>query len=165
MSSENNHFDSHDAGPEWATPEWVWHPLSVSLGGFDLDPASGAEIEPIADTRFTIEDNGLEQEWFGDVWLNPPYGRSHNPEWASKVSEAKDNADSITALVPASTDTQWFQQHYSHADYLTFVEGRISFNGDKDGKATFANVICSFGNFDADYISQLQRIGFVTETI
>jgi hypothetical protein len=88
--SENNHYDSYNAGPEWATPEWIWYPLSKTVGDFDLDPASGAESNPIAGERYTVEDNGLEQEWFGDVWLNPPYGRNHNPEWARKVTRERE---------------------------------------------------------------------------
>lgn len=162
--SENNHYDTYNAGPEWGTPEWVWYPLSKTLDGFDLDPASGAESNPIAEERYNVEDNGLKQEWFGDVWLNPPYGRQHNPEWAEKVSEEKANAETITALVPASTDTQWFQNNYTKADYLTFIEGRISFDGG-GGNATFPNVLCSFGDFNEDYIHQLERLGTVTKTV
>lgn len=62
-----------EAGVEWGTPEYVVSPLSDALDGFDLDPASGAEPVPYADERYTVEDDGLAQDWFGDVWLNPPY--------------------------------------------------------------------------------------------
>lgn len=78
-------YDSHEAGYEWGTPRWVVKPLSDALNGFDLDPASGAEPEPYADERYTIYDNGLAKEWFGDVWLNPPYGPDHNEKWAKKT--------------------------------------------------------------------------------
>jgi hypothetical protein len=77
----------------------------------------------------------------------------------------RENTNTITALVPASTDTQWFQNNYAKADYLTFIEGRVSFHGEKDGKATFANVICSFGEFNDEYLHQLKELGFVTQTI
>lgn len=160
---KNRHYDSYDTGPEWGTPSWVWEPLAEALGGFDLDPASGAEEKPIADTRWTIEDDGLSKEWYGDVWLNPPYGRSFNGEWGEKVSDeiSRGHLDTLTALVPASTDTQWFQNHYANADTLTFIEGRIGFDGAGKSKASFASVIATWGSVPQDYIETLHSHGFV----
>jgi len=155
------HYDSHDAGPEWGTPEWIWKPLADSLGGFDLDPASGAEAAPIADTRFTVKDDGLAQDWFGDVWLNPPYGREFNRKWASKVGEEwqAGNPDTMTVLVPASMETDWFQGTYIHADYLTFLDKRVSFIGAGDTSASFPSVICSIGEFPVEYHDALSILG------
>jgi len=156
--------------PEWATPKRIWKPLGDALGGFDLDPASGAEPEPIAPTRYTKEDGGLTESWFGDVWLNYPYGRQEHPEWTSKVAQEarQDRTDSITVLAPASTDTSWFQSNLSDADLLTFVDGRISFIGagdSTDDVAAFSSVLVSF--FDREipdgYEDALREIGFVTE--
>lgn len=163
----SSHYDSHDTGPEWGTPRWIWEPLGNALDGFDLDPASGAERTPIADERFTVEDNGLEREWFGDVWLNPPYGREHNPRWAMKaVREAhRDSVTSLTALVPASTDTQWFQQNYADAPLLTFIEGRVSFHGDGDGNATFPSVIATWGDVPDEYVAELRAFGNVRSSL
>ena len=156
-----SHYDSHNAGVEWATPSWIYRPLKDALNGFDLDPASGAEQTLIADHTYTKQENGLAQEWFGNVWVNPPYGSEHNEDWAKKVSAEIHNTKTITALVPASTDTQWFQNHYAHAEYLTFIDGRVNFNG--EGPASFPSVICSFGEFNAGYVQALSTLGFVSE--
>jgi len=80
--SENysRHYDDLGAGEEWGTPPGFVSPLAAALGGYDLDAASGAEPEPYADDQLTIEDDGLTTPWYGRVWLNPPYGRKHNPE-------------------------------------------------------------------------------------
>lgn len=162
----HRHYDSHDAGPEWGTPEWIWRPLADALGGFDLDPASGAEPEPIATTRMTRAEDGLRHPWFGHVWLNPPYGRGLNVAWGREAyTEARrDEVESLTALVPASTDTQWFK-YYADADLLTFVEGRIEFVGAGDSGASFASVIATWGDVPIQYIRALHEVGFVARPI
>ncbi len=163
--TETKHYDSHDAGPEWATPKWLVEPLADSIGGFDLDSASGAESEPHADDQFTIEDDGLAQDWYGHVWINPPYGREHNEDWAEKVLEEsrRDEVQSITALVPGSVDTDWFQENYGQADVLTFINGRVKFVGEKDHDPSFPSVIATYGleNLNGDYFDALDDLGRV----
>jgi len=163
-----NFYDSHGAGPEWATPRWIWKPLADALGGFDLDPASGAESEPIASERYTVDDDGLSKVWHGDVWLNPPYSRDLNPVWAKKAARQYfDNrrVDTLTVLVPAATDTGWFQDHYAEADFHTFIRGRVEFEGAGDNSATFASVICSFGTFPIEYVAALGDAGFIVRRV
>jgi phage N-6-adenine-methyltransferase len=160
MSTE--FYDEHDTGPEWGTPEWVVEPLEDAIGGFNLDPASGAEPRPYAEERWTGDEiDGLARDWFGRVWLNPPYGRSHNPRWAEKVREqvVARRPRSVTALVPASTSTDWWQDSYAHADAVTFLDTRLSFVGSGDTSASFASCICSFGSFPEAYWSALDELG------
>lgn len=47
------------------------------LGEIDLDPASSALAQETvrAIEHFTVDDDGLAQEWHGRVFLNPPYHR------------------------------------------------------------------------------------------
>jgi len=165
MSEEHSQqfYDEHDTGAEWGTPQWLWKPLADALDGFDLDPAAGAESTPIADTRYTVADDGLSQQWSGDVWLNPPYGRAHNRSWAEKAAaEAhRESVDTLTALVPSSTGSNWFQDTYADADYMTHVAGRVQFNGAGDTSATFYNVIATWGTVTAEYIQALKDMGTV----
>lgn len=166
MSEQHRHYDSNDAGPEWGTPGYIWKPLAAALNGFDLDPASGAETEPIAEHLYTKKDDGLSKPWFGDVWLNPPYGREFNEKWAAYAHEQaeREPVRTLTALVPAATDTQWFQHHYAHAEWLTFIEGRIEFDGAGDHPASFASVLCTWGAVPHAYMSALNALGFVART-
>jgi hypothetical protein len=54
---------------EWLTPP----PLIQALGEFDLDPCAPIKRPwDMAKNHYTIEDDGLEKDWFGRVWLNPP---------------------------------------------------------------------------------------------
>jgi phage N-6-adenine-methyltransferase len=157
------HNSESNAGVEWGTPPKYVLPLAKTIDGFDLDPASGAEPKPYAENRFTKEDNGLMKEWFGHVWLNPPYGRKENPKWAEKAHKEAFNAESITALVPASTSTNWWQDRYGKADVFCFVNGRIEFIGAGDNGASFANVICVFNaeNLPESYFDELNKMGSV----
>jgi len=182
--TDDNQFafwDELDAGREWGTPARIWRPLSAALGDshftpFDLDPFAGAEEEPIAADRITAGDDpgGYEAGWYGHVWVNPPYSTSHNPKAAEKIHHeaSRPEVKTITALVPASTDTQYFHEHYAHADYLCFVEGRIEFydadpeEGEPryDGAGTFPSMVAAFEgseSFPSAYLDRLRELGHV----
>jgi len=166
-TSQERFYDSHDAGEAWATPRWIWRPLADALGGFDLDAAAGCESTPIASNRFTVEDNGLAKDWYGDVWLNPPHGREHNEKWAKKAaSEARrDAVDSLTVLVPNSTGAAWYQNNYDRADLETHIRGRIKFIGEKDDAASFYNVLVTWGDVPPEYIAALHGLGAVRKIV
>jgi hypothetical protein len=65
---------------EWYTlPYWV-EPARELMDGIDLDPASSAEPQSWIQARtfYTQLDDGLQQPWFGRLWLNPPYGKRNH---------------------------------------------------------------------------------------
>jgi len=167
MEEEHRHYDDFDSGVEWGTPKWVVLPLYRAIDGYDLDPASGAEPTEYAENKFTKEDNGLAQEWFGHVWLNPPYGREHNKDWAKKAYNQAPHCKSITCLVPAATSTDWWQNYYSKADVFCFLDTRIEFIGAGDNGASFANVICIFNsqNLPEQYFRELSRMGTLMKRV
>lgn len=59
------------------TIEWLTPPeLVKSLGDFDLDPCTPVNPPFVhAKENFNINDDGLTKEWFGRVYMNPPYGK------------------------------------------------------------------------------------------
>ena len=77
---------SHQS-PVMQKDEWLTPPAIIeALGPFDVDPCSPIKRPwPTAKRHYTIEDNGLEQEWEGRVWLNPPYGRQVEA-WLRKLA-------------------------------------------------------------------------------
>jgi hypothetical protein len=73
------------AGDEWYTPKWLFDGLGVT---FDIDtcsPADRTHVSVPAQRWFTIEDDGLAQDWTGIVWCNPPYSTPN--DWAMKMIE------------------------------------------------------------------------------
>ena len=101
------------------------------LGEIDLDPASHVLAQPTvrAKTFFTAADNGLEQPWFGRVWLNPPYGRTLLQPFVDKLmSEYASGAVSQAILLTHSyTDLAWFHAAARTAGAICFPRGRIQF--------------------------------------
>lgn len=122
---------------EWATPRALFDELNEEFG-FDLDVCSTHENAKCK-RHYTKEEDGLAQEWEGTVWCNPPYGRGIGA-WMQKCATA--NSKGVTvALVPARTDTRWFQDWvFPYATELRFLRGRLKFNDGKNG-APFPSVI------------------------
>ena len=67
-----------DGKIEWLTPPEIIH----NLGEFDLDPCSPI-IRPWETAKNYFTDNGLNKDWFGRVWCNPPYG-TETIKWMKK---------------------------------------------------------------------------------
>jgi len=103
-------------------------PLEIinSLGSFDLDPC-GFKNHNTADVIFTLpEKDGLKEEWFGKVWLNPPY--SETLKWIKKMAKHNNGI----ACVLASTETGWFQDYVlKKANAIFFLKSRPKFLNDQ----------------------------------
>jgi hypothetical protein len=169
MSLQHRQSDGHD---EYATPTYIWRPLARAVGGFDVDPASGAESQPIAETRYTIEDNGLEQSWEGDVWLNPPFadkpstGEGKREKWLKKARSEVQRPEvrTVTTLLPVDVSTNWFHEHVVEADVICFLDHRPEFEGNKaeaSGNTSFAIQIAVYGDAPEALIEALEQFGAV----
>ena len=82
------------ASPEHYTPLDIIDAARLTMGGFDLDPATTASVNASrirAEAIFTREDSGLVHPWHGRVWLNPPGGRVGNKSsaaiWWTKLAD------------------------------------------------------------------------------
>lgn len=122
-----------DRPPWWTSDEWETPPdlveqFAQEFGPFDLDPCA-REANAKAPLYYTLEDDGLLQEWHGKVWLNPPYS---NPKpWCQKAIEETQagRAAMVVALLPAATDTGWFHDLVLPHAEVRFLRGRIKFLG------------------------------------
>jgi phage N-6-adenine-methyltransferase len=123
----------HNSGPhveDWGTPQDLYDRLN-RVFHFDLDPcASGHEIAK-APLFFTPEDDGLKQEWTGNVFLNPPWGKGAPiKNWLIKAGQELDmsHCNTVVALLPASVGTNWFNDYVMpYAQRIWFVRGRLAF--------------------------------------
>jgi phage N-6-adenine-methyltransferase len=116
---------------EWYTPKHVIKLAREALGGIDLDPASCAMAQATvrADAFYDKATNGLEQPWFGKIWLNPPYSRGLMAKFAGRLLHQYElgNIESGIMLVHNCTETSWFQISGAGATRICFPKGRIGF--------------------------------------
>jgi len=157
-----NQWWQTETNDEVATKRSLWEPLSDAIGGFDLDPASGAEPTPIATERYTPADDGLAQPWHGTVWLNPPF--SDKTRWYKKLVDEYWNGDVDRAVALATVDpsADWFHEWFSTADVLCFLDGRDWYlAGDSPTFSTQVGV----WNPNEGIIEQLQGMGTLVRPI
>lgn len=115
-----------------ATSPELWRPISRCVGGFDLDPAAGAESTPIAAERYTPDDDGLSTPWSGTVWLNPPFSEK-TPWYRRLVAQYQSgNIDRAVALAPVTPSSNWFHRWFARADAICFLNGRNWYEGHGD---------------------------------
>ena len=80
---------------DYYTPKWIFDALGVQ---FDLDvccPPQGPLFTPCK-TYYTQENDGLASDWYGTVWMNPPF--SDPLPWVRRFVQHKNGI----ALVPTS---------------------------------------------------------------
>jgi phage N-6-adenine-methyltransferase len=133
---------------DWGTPrdlfkhiDDVWH--------FTVD-AAASDANALCERYWTKDDDGLAQNWHGErVWCNPPYGRNIG-EWVKKAHDAaRDGKTIVVLLVPARTDTRWWQDYIYHdADEVLFCRGRLKFTDNgvpRKECAPFPSALVRFG--------------------
>ena len=123
---------------EWSTPEEIYNELDQEFN-FNLDPCSTAENHK-TDDYYTIADNGLKKSWGGRrVFCNPPY--SNISEWIKKAYYESFKEDTlIVLLIPARTDTKYFQEYIYHRAEIRFIKGRLKFGNSKNS-APFPSMV------------------------
>ena len=144
---------------EWETPPEMFDELN-RVFKFTLDVCAHEGNHKL-DNYFSVEDNGLEKDWSGSCFMNPPYGREIE-QWIKKAYEETLKGVKVVALIPARTDTKWFQYCWK-ADYLYFIKGRVKFlkDGKNDGSATFPSVIVVWNHkdkFDLNFEGKLVKL-------
>jgi hypothetical protein len=118
------------ATDEWYTPKHVFEALGAQ---FDLDVASpGLDVTPWIPAKncYMADQDGLTVNWFGFVWMNPPFGaRNGIAPWLQKFF---DHGNGI-ALTPDRTSAPWWQEYAPKADGILFVSPKLKFIG-SDGR-------------------------------
>lgn len=122
---------------DWNTPLEVLAPLRDFLP-ITLDPCSNATSIVNAAVEIRPPQNGLDIPWYryGHTFINMPY--SDQPDWLAKAESEylEYDAGTITALIPASTETAAFRLYvFGSATAIAFWKRRIPFDR-ADGHGT-----------------------------
>ncbi len=126
---------------EWETPQLLFDVLDDEFG-FTLDVCATVQNAKV-DNYFSLDDNGLEQDWTGHTcWMNPPYGREIGG-WIKKAYEESLRGAKVICLLPARTDTKWFHDYIYGKAEIRFLKGRLKF-GNAKNSAPFPSMVVIF---------------------
>ena len=158
------HVAYNSGNNEWYTPsEYIEAARSV-MGEINLDPASSeiANKTVKADHIYTVEDNGLEKPWFGNVWLNPPYATDLIGKFAEKVVNELGNINQAIVLVNNATETEWFYGMVTNATAVCFPKSRVKFYtpDGKTGAPLQGQAIIYFGEYVNRFINVFDEKGW-----
>lgn len=155
MSDNFNTSLNIDTKDEWLTPPEI----IKSLGDFDLDPCAPVPEKRPWDTaknHYCIRDDGLNKEWYGRVWCNPPYGRE-TFVWLDKLATHGNGM----ALIFSRTETIGFHEKiWNKADAIFFFKGRLKFHHvSGDESVNSANAPSCLVAYGKDNIKSLETCG------
>ena len=124
----------------WETPQDFFEKLDQEFG-FELDVCALPENAKCS-RYFSPMDDGLEQDWTGVCWCNPPYGREIE-KWVKKAYISAIEGATVVMLLPARTDTRWFHDWIYGKTEIRFIRGRLKFGGAEYG-AQFPSMVVVF---------------------
>ena len=150
------HVSKNTGKKDWFTPAYLIEAARRAMGSIDVDPASHAIAQKWvkADVFYTVEQNGLEQPWFGNIWLNPPYKNRPLKAFVQRLIREyrEDKIDKAVVLVNNGTETSWGNALLRSCECVCFHKGRIKFLnlGMEEGLPLQGQMLCGFG---IDYIT------------
>lgn len=135
-------FSSNDQ--TWETPLDLFNKLNYEFQ-FTLDVCA-LPLTAKCNNYYTPEINALEQDWNGNIcWMNPEYNNAYI--WMKKAyEESLKSYCIVVCLVPARTDTKWWDEFAMKASEIRFIKGRLKFGNSKNS-APFPSAIIIFDKY------------------
>jgi hypothetical protein len=114
----------------WSTPDEYLSAVRECLGEIELDPATHEVFQKRirAKNYYTRETNGLENPWFGKVWLCTPYGQPELTQFIQKAKKEWDSGNIKEMLImthSSETWEDWFHLAESICSAILFVKGCV----------------------------------------
>lgn len=156
------HVINNSKDDEWYTPEQYIEAARLVMGSIDLDPASNEFANEVvqAKTYFDEETDGLMQEWFGNIWLNPPYSTALVKDFTEKLTNSE--FEQAIVLVNNATETAWFRKMIDNASAVVFTTGRIKFRkrDGEHGTPLQGQAFIYFGDNFYAFLDEFRRFGW-----
>jgi len=154
----SNNSDEHN------TPSFLIEAAREVMGEIDLDPMSNMLAnETIKATKYyTKEDEGLEQEWEGNIWLNPPFSLANKAVDKLINSYEKGEITSAVLLLKSAIETKRYQKLYPYP--FCELNKRVNFISPDNyqvNSAPFATVLFYFGHDFYKWNKVMSRYGRV----
>ena len=137
MPRYTNKRAGYNENNEYYTPKWVFNSLNVN---FDLDvcaPTGGVEWIPAA-AWFDETMDGLQQNWHGFVWCNPPYS---NP--TPFINKFIEHANGIMLVQVSKSNA--FIKLWNESDAIMMMPRNIMFEHKDHGKKGIFMPVALFG--------------------
>lgn len=145
---------------EWETPKLFYDTLNTEFN-FTCDVCANP-YNTKHENYYSLEDNGLLQEWTGVCWMNPPYDRSIGL-WMEKAWESSQQGATVVCLIQGrSSDTIWWHDYVMKSSEIRYIKDRIHFG--KHGvftRSNISNILVIFTPFCTGYptTSSIDRYG------
>ncbi len=143
------------------------------MGEIDLDPASNVYANQVVKAKkiFTKEDSGLDQQWWGTVFLNPPYGidngTSNQAKWSHYLIKqfTEKKVKEAVLLVNAVPSNKWFTPLWNFP--ICFTNHRIRFYNDHvtNNQPTHSNAFVYMGDNVNRFVTVFSQFGTVARKI
>lgn len=124
---------------DYFTPPELLDAAREAMGGVDLDPASHwiANRRHRVPTYYALNEgrDAFDLDWFGRVWLNPPYG--NNAPWFEKIVSCFDDGqiEQICVLSPVwAFTTKVAREFMERATALVLLTPTPKFWGNSEGR-------------------------------
>lgn len=160
---------------DWYTPAVYLEAARRCMGGIDLDPASSEQANQTvkASAYFASHQDGLKLDWWGRVFLNPPYGRTEGggslaAEFCNRAIEQY-RAGQVTAavlLVNSLHSQSWQRPLFDWP--VCLVDHRIQFvaaDGEENKSPTFQNLFVYLGKDLPSFQREFAPIGYVMQRV
>lgn len=147
---------------EHYTPGWLLRAVSEARY-IDLDPCCDPSRGTPAESHFVgLEgDDGLGSEWWGHVWLNPPYSNLSGWLYKARAEIDAGRVELVTALIPFRPEGFWAATIWQEGVTIGHFHQRIRFEhprgtpADGSGRFPSALIVMSATQLHADYHATL----------
>lgn len=165
------HVAQNSGNNEWYTPAEYIEAARLVMDAIDLDPASNPIANDVvkATTYYSANDDGLQYNWYGNVWMNPPYASGLIDRFISKLCchYQDQHVDQAIVLVNNATETAWFQELANEASAFCFPRRRVRFWSPDKGDASplQGQAVLYLGQNVDRFASIFGKFGIVMEKI